>query len=261
MLGWPFLSAMLLSIRQPWMPADTHWLDWLQLVLAAALAYSAFDSFRRAMRQARARGDGWFAAFTGNDGFRWGLAYGFIALLMGYRLFIAPEHRSLCWLATVGAVSMLLNLAIVRGRAERSLIGELFGALTLSLAMPAALILTFGGWQVGFTGLWTLAFLFNASGILYARMCREAVVVGIESEGLPTKVRQLASFMLASFVILGVQIAGGKVSWTGALSLLPMWLMMRAGIKNPLIHNSIKSLGFTLLGQAIVFALLMGITA
>lgn len=261
MLGWPFLSAVLLHIRQPWVPADSSFLDWLQLILAAALAYAAFDSLRRAMRQARIRGTGWFAAFTGSDGFRWGLAYGAIALLMGYRLFIVPEHRALCWLASVGALSMLLNLAIVRGRAERSLMGELFGALTLSLAMPAAMILTFGGWQLGFTGFWTLAFLFNASGILYARMCREAVVVGIESDALPGKVRQLASFMLASFVILAVQIAGGKVGWTGALSLLPMWLMMRAGIQNPMIHSSIKALGFTLLGQALVFAVLMGITS
>ncbi len=261
MLGWPFVTAILLRLRQPWVPADANWMDWLQLILAAALAYAAFDSLRRAMRQARARGAGWFAAFTANESFRWGLAYGFIALLMGYRLFLAPEHRALCWLAAVGSVSMLLNLAIVRGRAERSLMGELFGALTLSLVMPAALILSFGGWQIGFTGLWTLAFIFNASGILYARMCREAVVLGVESEALPGKVRQLASFMLASFVILAVQIAGGKVGWAGALSLLPMWLMMRAGIQNPLIHSSIQALGFTLLGQALVFAVLMGITS
>ncbi len=261
MLAWPFLTALLLRLRSRWMPAEAGWLDWLLLLLAATLAYSSFDSLRRTMRQARARGAGWLAAFTGSDGFRWGLAYGFAALAFGYRIFLAPEHRALCWLAAVGALSLLLNLAIVRGRAERSLAGELFGALTLSLVMPATLVLAFGGWERGFTGLWTLAFLFNASGILYARMCRAAVVEGVESETLPTKVRQLASFMLASFVILAVQIGGGRVGWIGALSLLPMWLMMRAGIVNPLIHSSIKALGFTLLGQAVVIALILGITS
>jgi len=261
MLAWPFLSAALLGLRDRWPAANAGWLDWLLLLLAAAFAYAAFDSLRRAMRQARARGAGWPSAFIRNEGLGWGLGYGLVALALGTRLFIAPEHRVLCWLALIGTVALLLNLAIVRGRVERSLAGELFGALTLSLAMPAALVLAFGGWRLGFTGLWTLAFLFNASGILYARMCREAVVSGIESAGLPGKVRQLASFMLASFVILAVQIAGGKVGWAAALSMLPMWLMMRAGIRNPMIHSTIRALGYTLMAQAIVFALLMGITA
>jgi len=259
MLAWPFLTALLLRLRGRWAPASTDWLDWLLLFLAAVLAYAAFDSLRRAMRQARSRGAGWAGAFLRNPALTWGLGYGLLALMLGFRLFIAPEHRPLCWISTVGALALLLNLAFVRGRAERSLSGELFGALTLSLTMPASLVLGFGGWQPGFAGLWIVAFLFNGSAILYARLCREALVRGIESPEMPDRVRQLAGFMLASFAILAVQLMAGGVGWAAALSLLPMWLMMRAGLKNPLLHASIMALGFTLLGQAVLTAALLGI--
>jgi hypothetical protein len=258
MLGWPFLAAYLLHLRERWPAAESNWLDWLILLFATTFAYSAFASLRSAMRHARVKGAAWPSVFLRDKSFRWGLAYGVIALAFGYRLFLAPEHRALCWLAVIGSLSLILNLAIVRGRAERSLAGELFGALTLSLAMPAALVLAFNGWHAGYSGLWTLTFLFNASGILYARMCRDAVVNGLESDTLMVKVRQLASFMLASFVILTVQLVSKKIGWMSTLTLLPTWLMMRAGIQNPLIHTSIKALGFTLLGQAILLALLMG---
>jgi len=267
MLAWPFLSALLLRLRARWIPSDAGWPDGMTLLLAAAFAYAAFDSLRRAMRQARAgaaelsRWARWLpSSFFRREGFRWGATYGAAALLLAYRLFLAPEHRALCWLALVGAVALLLNLAIVRGRGERSLAGELFGALTLSLAMPAALVLAFGGWFSGYSGLWMVAFLFNASGILYVRMCREALVGGLESEALPGKVRQVAGLILGSFAVLAVQLAGGRIGWMGALSLLPMWLMMRAGLKNPLLHPTIRSIGFTLLGQAALLAALLGWT-
>jgi len=267
MLVWPFLSVLLLRMRSRWPVAEADWLDWMMLLLAAVSAYAAFDSLRRAMRQARAGRGGlssspssWLPPiFFRAAGFRWGIAYALLALALGFKLFDAPEHRPLCWLASVGAIALLMNLAIVRGRAERSLAGELFGALTLSLAMPASLVLAFGAWQRGFAGLWTLTFLFNASGILYARLCREAIVNGLDSPALQVKTRQLASFLLASFAILAVQLIQGGVGWTGTLSMMPMWLMIRAGIRNPRMHASVKALGFTLLGQSVLIAALLGL--
>ena len=145
-----------------------------------------------------------------------------------------------------------------RAVAER--LSKLRTDLTEQEGIPA-LVLAFGGWRPGFTGLWSLTFLFNAGGILYARMCREAIVEGIDSAALPGRVRQLASFVLSSFVLVAIQLASGRIGWTGALSLIPLWMLLRAGIKNPMIHASMPSLGFTLLGQAVVFALWLGLAS
>ena len=50
----------------------------------------------------------------------------------------------------------------------------------------------------------------------------------------------------------------GMLTWPCALSMLPFWLMVQWGIRNPRQHGDIRGLGIALLLQAILFSVILG---
>jgi hypothetical protein len=266
MLGYPLLATLILRSRDRWLNPGGSTLDILLLVLAATFAYSSFHALRAAMRQARAGSPApglaprtWLPRkFFQHGNLPWGLLFGLLSLILAWPLMLRPELRPLCWLASAGAAAVLLNLVFVRARSEKGVFSELFATLTLSLSFPAFLVLAFGGWRSGFRELWLLSWLFNSSSVFYVKMCREAILPNASAENLIRSRKQLALFMMASIALLGSLWFRGQISGPPLLSLLPLWLMLRSGMKRPSLHPSVRHLGFSLLAQSILFGLILG---
>lgn len=266
MLGYPFLIALILRLRDRWPASGGSLMDWLLLIAATALAYSAFHALRLAMRQSRAAMSPpsiaprtWLSAhFLRHPALAQGLTMGALALLLAVPLMLRGEYRALCWLVTLGIVAVIFNLAVVRLRRERHIAGELFATLTLSMALPAALVVAFAGWFEGFAELWLLAWLFNASSIFYVKMCREVIApTGSRDEFLHHR-KQVLGFLAFSLALVLLLLATERLGFLPALALFPHWIMLRLGTRGRL-HRSIRALGLALLLQSVLVSLVLGL--
>ncbi len=270
MLGYPFLIAGLLAARSAWPPVGAGALDWLRLIAGSALAYAGFSSLRTALRQTRARAGALDARRPGawippsawrHPASVWGVLLGVVALAVAWPLFLPEAARPLCYLAGVGGLAVLVNLVIVRVGEERGVAGEFVGMLTISLVLPAALLLVFGAWQPGFTTLWLFVYLFNASSIFYVRLRREMLRADAQADALRAARRRLAVWIVLSALVVAGLIVIGAPRGSAGFALLPLWFMSAVGARHRGLHPSVTALGFALLGQALLFSLILGFLA
>jgi len=267
MMALPFALALVLSARGIWpLGAAAPW-DWLRLAAASILAYTAYHNLRLGLRQTRARAlplrvtrpGSWIPPGLWRHGaLYWGTGLGLASLLVAWPLFAPAAARALCRLATLGVIASFLGLAFVRAKRDRAVGGELLGVFTLSLLMPATLLLAFGASRGAFGVLWLLVYLFNAGSIFYVRLRREMLRPDARETEIRAERKRLGLFASLQLGAIAALLVAGKLSVVAAAAFLPFWAMALPGARFGSLHPSVRSLGFALLGQSALFALWLG---
>lgn len=212
-----------------------------------------------ARAQHRRHALGWLLAYVALAGLA------FAPLLLHFRMtFLLPFGAG-------ATVFLLLRAFLIRGREDRSLLGELVGMGGLTMVGAAAHAVAVGQVQRIGAVLWLLLFLFFASGVFYVRMRIHGMVTqrkGKEPSANPSRWPCLMYHVLL-LVVIPVLVVIRVIPWPALLAFAPaLWRAaasleavalcgMRPGLRPEEAPLSIRRLGWSEVALAAAFVVLL----
>jgi hypothetical protein len=187
------------------------------------------------------------------------------ASLVAGAAFAVPLLAKGLWLLAVfgglGAVGIFGNLFLTL-RAKKTVVSDLVAVSGLTLTAPAAYYVATGSFNQTALLLWVLNFLFFGCSVVYVHMkIRAAALQKVDlrfAEKLSVGKLNVA-YHAAVLSIVGVLALGHYTPEFAFLAFVPMAIHAAFGTLRLTGHVRFKNLGLLLLGQSLLFGLLMGI--
>ena len=189
----------------------------------------------------------------------WLAVYGIIFALAVLPLFLVYRLTFLTAFGLGAACFLLVRVYLLRGRDDRSLAGELFGAAGLSMVGPAAHAVAARAVEPIGALLWLLLFLFFASGVFYVRM-RVRGILARRQGTAPVQqaaVRSCLAYHLVLLVGLPLLASLHLVPWALLLAFAPALWRAAAGLRELQAPLDLKRLGWSEVAQTLVFLALL----
>lgn len=220
--------------------------------LAFFLASNAAGTMIRGERQRGRPG-----ATTPRSGL-WTAIYGSV----GTALSVPLLARGYSLLLPIGATGVLafIGAFLVRTRFPGSIGNSLLGVAGLTLGAPAAYYVGTGRLDVTAGMLWLLNALFFGSGVLYVHMKIGAAALKKQTLTIGEKFSLGActlSYYAGMLTLIGGLAALGWISLRAIVAFLPVTLHVCIGTITLSGQVRFKRLGFLLLGQSVLFAVLI----
>jgi hypothetical protein len=179
-----------------------------------------------------------------------------IAIIAGALLVFLYQFLALLPIAFFVAVLLGIHLKLTAGRKERSIPGELIGAVGLTSAGPSAYYVGSGEIDFAFWLVWLLNALYFASGIFYVKM---RVSRFLKPELFRRRARDCALYHTFVAFLLVLVAYKGWISWLMLLAFAPMisrafWHTFRAEER-----LNIKRIGYSEVAFAVAFIVLFAI--
>jgi hypothetical protein len=189
----------------------------------------------------------------------WLLIYGATALLAALPLFLIYHFRFIVPFGVAAAGFLLLRVWLVRGRADRTLAGELIGTAGLSLVGPAAHAVAVGAVQPIGALLWVLLFLFFASGVFYVRMRIRGMLLRRQGHAPGGRVAVRSCLLYHAALLVGGPLlaVSGVVPWMLLLAFAPALWRAAVGFRRQDAPLNLKRLGWSEVAQTLAFVLVL----
>ncbi|MBI2854902.1 MAG: YwiC-like family protein [Chloroflexi bacterium] len=166
----------------------------------------------------------------------------------------------LAWLAALEAFLLLVHLAMVRFRKERSQVGEFMGIASLALAAPAALYVTAGNISTSAALLWFLSFAYFGASVYYVRMKLARPAGGAVPRGPETGYRLHTAVYQASVLSITALLSILRLlPPLMVVSFVPITVQVALGFLDRRGKPNARRLGVSLVFQSILFAFLVAV--
>jgi len=165
-------------------------------------------------------------------------------------------------IGALAAASFLVTFSIIHNR-PKSIISDLEAVVGLTLTAPAAMYVLSGSLQWDAVLVWMLTALFFGSSVFYVHMKIRAF--GLKKKMLTWRERFLIGYLniLYHLAVLVILITLVHTRYTPALAFVafvPVSLHAFIGTARLSSRVGFKKLGFLLLGQSLLFAILISLT-
>ena len=165
-------------------------------------------------------------------------------------------------IGALGAASLLVNFSLTRNK-PKSIASDLVAVIGLTMTAPAAIYVLTGRLQMDSLLVWLLNVLFFGSSVFYVHMKIRAT--GLKRELLTLRERFLIGHLniLYHLAVLAILVTLVQAHYTPSLAFvafIPVSLHAFIGTVRLSPRVRFKKLGFLLLGQSIVFAILISLT-
>jgi len=230
-------------------------IDVLFVALSVACVVLSYPSLQIILRH-------WFVQSQGDEKLRpaifWASVFLFMACVLSLPL-LAKGFWLLLPIGGIGALFSILNVAVT-STFRKTAGSDLLAVLGLTLGSPAVYYVAMGRIDMTAVSVWFLNFLFFGCGIFYVHMKMRAT--GLKRSDL-TMFEKLSIGKLNIAYHLVVLIVVFLLTWmhyTPQLvfaAFVPMAIHAFTGTVTLTRRIRFRSLGFVLLGQSIVFSLLM----
>jgi hypothetical protein len=189
----------------------------------------------------------------------WAAIYGTAGVSAALPLLVSGYYL----LVPLGAIGILAFAAnyILTGKSSRTIPGDLVSVFGLSLSGLGAYYVLTGSIDSAGLILWIMQFFFFGSSVFYVHMKIQAAYTKSPLFSCKEKLK-IGSTSLAFQTALTLFLVGIVVTWSfpviTALAFLPLTLQVFYGAWNLKSNVRFKNLGFLLLGQAVLFGLIVG---
>jgi len=191
----------------------------------------------------------------------WGLVFlswaaipGLFLLFQGFWLLLP--------IAGLAGASIFVSLSLTRNK-PKSIASDFAAVVGLTLTAPAAMYVLTGRLQMDTLLVWSLNVLFFGSSVFYVHMKIRAT--GLKKEMLTWRERLLIGHLnilyhLAVLIILIILVQASNTPALAFVAFVPVSLHAFIGTMRLSSRVRFKKLGFLLLGQSLVFAVLITLT-
>lgn len=189
----------------------------------------------------------------------WLLIYGAVAVAALGPLLFVFRMAFLLPFGVGAAIVLVLRAFLIRGRDDRTLVGELVGAAGLTMVGAASHAVAVGEVRPIGAALWVLLFLFFASGVFYVRMRIHGMMAqrkGIASETDAVFWPCLLYHALLVVLVL-VMFLLHFVPWPVLLAFVPALWRAAAGFHHEKARLDVRRLGWSEVAMASTFVLLL----
>jgi NAD/NADP transhydrogenase beta subunit len=165
-------------------------------------------------------------------------------------------------IAGFAAALFLVSLSLTRHK-PKSITSDLAAVVGLTMTAPAAMYVLTGRLQTDTLLVWLLNVLFFGSSVFYVHMKIRAT--GLKKEMLTWRERLLIGHLnilyhLAVLIILTTLVQANHTPALAFVAFVPVSLHAFIGTMRLSSRVGFKKLGFLLLGQSLVFAILISLT-
>lgn len=188
----------------------------------------------------------------------WSAAYLFVGVCFLIPL-LADGHMLLVALGIAGATAFLATFAVSRRRA-RTIPGDLMSVCGLTLTAPAEYYVGSGVLDMNAAMLWVFSILFFGSSVLYVHMKMRATQTGHTGMKLAERLSLGKLNFLYHFAVIALVTGMGVYQHAPYFALgafVPMILHAMYGTFRLSGSVLFKQLGFLLLGQSVLFGVLL----
>ncbi len=189
----------------------------------------------------------------------WLLTYGAVAVAALGPLLVVFQMVFLLPFGVGAAIFLVMRAFLIRGRDDRTLMGELVGAAGLTMVGAASHAVAVGEVRPIGAVLWVLLFLFFASGVFYVRMRIHGMIAqrkGIASDTNPAFWPCLLYHAFLVVLIL-VMFLLHVVPWPVLLAFVPALWRAAAGFRHEKGRLDVRRLGWSEVAMASTFVLLL----
>jgi hypothetical protein len=188
----------------------------------------------------------------------WALAFGCLGFVSGF-LLVVSGFPLLLLFGALGTISFFANFLLTR-YFQKTIAGDLVAVAGLTLGAPSMYYVAIGRLDASAFSLWTLNVLFFGSSVFYVHMKMRAS--GLKKMGL-TLVEKLSIgklniiYHLSALVIVGVLALIHFTPPLAVIAFVPMTIHAIIGTIRLSGNNRYKVLGYLLLGQSVLFGLIL----
>jgi hypothetical protein len=189
----------------------------------------------------------------------WFLLYGTIAVTAMAPLLVIFRMKFLLPFGMGSAFFVLLRAFLIRGRDDRTLMGELIGVAGLTMVGPVAHAVSVGAVRPISAMLWLLLFLFFASGVFYVRMRVRGLVAwrkGATSEPNPAR-WPCVLYHAVLLVAIPALFLARLVPWLVLLAYAPALWRAAAGLGREETPLDLRRLGWSEVAVSTAFVLIL----
>ncbi len=207
----------------------------------------------------------------------WLAVYGAVFTLAILPLFLVYRLTFLAAFGMGATCFLLVRAYLLRGRDDRSLVGELLGVAGLSMVGPAAHAVATRAVEPIGALLWLLLFLFFASGVFHVRMrirgilarrmppahptvgteCGDAAAALRTTAAQRTAYRSCLAYHLVLLIGLPLLAILHLVPWAILLAFAPALWRAAVGLRRQEGQLDLKRLGWSEVAQTLVFLVLL----